>query len=115
MRMTWRLVLLAVSALSLMGCQSSLYEWGDYQGAVYRMYCDPHGYDPNEEITQLNRLISDADADGLKVGPGVHAHLGFLLYSAGDVEMAGRHFRTEITLFPESEVFLTGMLKRMGQ
>lgn len=116
--MTQRLVLavalaLAGAASACGGSSQNLYRWGDYESLVYDMYVRPGKADPTTQITRLSADIERTRASGARVPPGVHAHLGFLYYGQGQVDAAAAEFATEKSLFPESTVFVDGILARM--
>jgi hypothetical protein len=107
------LVLFALLTTLATGCKSppTLYDWGLYEDILwesYRAESDP--------ATQLVRLEADVErivASGRRVPPGVHAHIGFLRFATGDAQVAAEHFAKERELFPESTVFMDGILARL--
>ena len=104
-------------ALALLagGCaqSSALYRWGDYEGVLYDIYLRPGKADPTAQIARLTQDITRTQAAGQRVPPGVHAHLGYLYYSQGQLDAAYEQFVTEKSLFPESTHFVDGILGRM--
>ena len=100
----------------LAGCASpetTAYRWGIYEDLVYLSYAEPGEADPITQAQRLGEDIARTRAEGKRVPPGVHAHLGFLHYSSGDWESARAHFIRERELFPESATFIDGLLSRM--
>ena len=96
------------------GTQSSaLYRWGDYEDVLYDLYIRPGKSDPTAQISHLSEDITRTQAGGQRVPPGVHAHLGYLYYSQGQLDAAYEQFTTEKALFPESGHFVDGILARM--
>ncbi len=103
-------------AAALSGCaprQGALYRWGSYEELVYDMYARPGKADPGTQIAKLTEDIERAQAEGTRVPPGVHAHLGYLYATQGQTDLAAAAFTTEKQLFPESAVFVDGILARM--
>jgi hypothetical protein len=113
----FRLALLAVATLAVLtaacGKPVALYQWQNYEPLVYDMYMRPGKADPITQIAKLNEDIERANAEGKHVPPGVHAHLGYLYYGQGQLDAAYAEFSLEKTLFPESTVFIDGVLERM--
>jgi hypothetical protein len=112
--------LCAIAAASVIvvasGCSTRepIYRWGVYENLVYEMYANPAESDPGAHVALLSEDIERTHAEGKRVPPGVHAHLGFLYYSQGQVDAAHEQFVFEKELFPESETFIDGILERMA-
>jgi len=108
-----------VAALPLAACAvkrtTTMYDWGDYQDSVYRMYVKPGEFDPAAEVHRLETQVQDTLAHDRKVPPGLYAYLAMLCASAGDGPGAAGYFRAEKAAFPESAVFVDGMLARMSK
>jgi hypothetical protein len=104
------------AALLAAGCaqqKPQIYRWGVYEELVYEMYAKPGSADPDTQVVKLSEDVTRTEAEGQRVPPGVHAHLGYMYYLSGKTEPAYREFSTESELFPESTVFIDGMLQRM--
>lgn len=106
-------ILLASLSSACTPTAQPLYSWGSYESLVYGMYLQPGKADPSTQIAKLNEDIERTAAEGQHVPPGVHAHLGYLYYGQGQVDAAYEQFSIEKTLFPESAVFVDGVLARM--
>jgi hypothetical protein len=94
---------------------STLYYWGDYEQLLYDMYNRPGKAVPEMQIDQLSADIEQAQHSGRKIAPGVHAHLGLMFASTGNMTAAEAAFNNEKALYPESAILLDGMLKRAHQ
>lgn len=106
-------VLVAAVGTSACTQQQPLYRWGVYEPLLYDMYLKPGKADPGTQIAKLSEDIERTRAEGRNVPPGVHAHLGYLYYTQGQTALAREEFVLEKQLFPESAVFIDGMLARM--
>lgn len=98
------------------GCVSSppgLYRWGSYEDSVAQSCREPGGEHVPDQIRKLSGEIEKARVEGARVGPGVHAHLGWLYELTGNHESAALEFAAEKELYPESAVFVDGLLRRM--
>lgn len=96
-------------AAFLAGCGGSktpqLYYWdGSYNTSVYE-YLNDEG-DINKHIAELENSIGQAHNKGLKVPPGLHAHLGLLYSKNGDNANSKLHLRKEAELYPEFSAYL---------
>jgi hypothetical protein len=108
----------ALFCLAAAGCAAKtepLYRWGNYETLVYEMHANPGGVDTTTGIALLREDIERTSLDGKRVPPGVHAHLGFLYYSEGRLDSAREQFEIESRLFPESKIFMDGILERMAR
>ena len=78
-------------------------------------YVGPGKIDSDTQIAKLSENIEQARAQGKPVPPGVHAHLGYLYFLQGNPSAAQQEFETEKSLFPESAVFVDGLVQRMSR
>lgn len=103
-------------AVVLGACETTppLYRWGVYEELIYQGYRDPGSSDPVTDAARLAEDVERTEAEGARVPPGVHAHLGYLYFSQGDLAGATSELERERALFPESTAFVDGMLARMN-
>ena len=112
--MTARLPALLVAAALAGGCASpSLYRWGQYEDLLHALWVEPGSADPLTQMVELREDIDRAAAEGRRVPPGVWAHLGWLHWVQGQPDAARAALLRERELFPESAVFVDGLLRRM--
>jgi hypothetical protein len=100
----------------LSGCvtpQPPLYRWGAYEDIIYTGYRDPGSSDPVTDAQLLAEDMARTEAEGLQVPPGVRVHLGYLYFAQGRTDEARALFEMEREIFPESAVFVDGLLARM--
>lgn len=106
-------VLLGLVLFVVSGCAAGrgpIYHWGPYETLVYQMYAEPGKADPAVQVEKLSRDVSQAQAKGERVAPGVHLHLGYMYLLLGNAGSAQREMETEKRLFPESGVFVDRLL-----
>jgi len=102
----------AVLVVHCCGCVQTLYDWGSYEDSLLRMYEDAE-LDIASEIVKLSQEVQHSiDADRA-VPPGKMAYLGYLHYLNGDRVEAARYFEAEKAAFPESSVFIDGLISRI--
>ena len=107
---------LAALALCAASCVSSpprRYVWGGYESSVWRVTCAPDALDVGAEIVEMNELVERAKAEGRPVPPGLHAYVGYLYSLSGDLDTAAAAFESEKELYPESTVFIDGIMARL--
>lgn len=111
---TLRALVLA-SIFLVVGCAApkpEIYYWGAYEELIHDAYFKPGAADPATQIEKLNADIQKSVAQGKRIAPGIFAHLGYLYAMEGKVSQSTAAFRQEQTLYPESKVFIEGMLNR---
>ncbi|MCG9760116.1 MULTISPECIES: DUF4810 domain-containing protein [Pseudoalteromonas] len=108
-------ILALLASLVLAGCKTTepLYYHGEYSKAVYS-YFKAEDVTLEEQISILQEIIQTAEAKSKTVAPGVHAHLGMLYFETGNAQLGKQHFETEMVLFPESEHYISFLLKSAG-
>ncbi|GJM23199.1 MAG: DUF4810 domain-containing protein [Planctomycetota bacterium] len=106
-------VVLLLCSLAFVSCASRIYNWGPYESSVLNSLQDFNRRALLEEIDRLEEHDAELRRLDLPAMPGFHAQLGYLHYLAGNGEAAVRHFQAEKTFFPESSVFIDGMLERV--
>ncbi len=97
------------------GCaqqKPSLYYWGSYESLVHDMYLKPGQAESHIQIEKLTEDLERIQAEGKRVPPGLHAHLGYMYFLQGNEPAALQEFATERDLFPESATFIDSIIKR---
>lgn len=106
---------LAATLLALGACHGGggLYEWSGYEVSVAHVCLGGGLVDLDAEIAEIQELIEKAAEVSRRVPPGAHAHLGYLYYLKGDVDGAVAGLEAEKEAYPESAVFVDGLLARI--
>jgi hypothetical protein len=106
------LTLVAVAVATLSGCQATkpLYNYGSYQSNVYAHFKNEDS-SVTQEIEDLEKTITESSAKNLKIGPGLHAHLGYLYIESGQKDTGIAHLLKEKALYPESAQYIDFLLK----
>ncbi|MFK7996027.1 MAG: DUF4810 domain-containing protein [Granulosicoccus sp.] len=105
-----------VTLFMLVGCvvpDPPLYRWGEYEDIIYTGYKDPGSSDPVTDANLLAEDMARTEAEGRQVPPGLRIHLGYLYFAQGRDNEARALFEQEREVFPESRVFVDGLLSRM--
>ena len=109
-RLHWLLVLPAAAILSA-GCASpDVYYWGHYEALVYATYEKPDKAAPERQAELMEEDLQKAASANKPVPPGFHAHLGYVYYQMGKLDLAQKEFEAEKNLYPESTVFMDRLL-----
>lgn len=105
----------AICVMALASCQTqkSLYSWYDSEDATY-MYTK-RGTEEilTKAMAQYEKVIAKQKGVRKVVPPGVNAEYGFLLYKAGKKEEGLALLRAEIKAYPESETFISRIIKQL--
>lgn len=104
-----------VTALLSGGCASSpnLYYWGSYEQNVYDMYVAPDKVTAEIQVERMEADIERARSKGQSLPPGFQAHLGYLYFQLGKLDLARRSFESEKVAFPESSVLMDRFINKL--
>lgn len=105
----YKVVIAAFVLVLLGGCtgvSKGGYYWGDYSTSYYNYLKDPREEQLQNRIESLEKIIVKSGELELHVPPGVHAELGQAYMKQGLEEKAKDYFRAEVSLYPESELFV---------
>lgn len=106
------ILLLCATSAVLAGCVAApRFEYGSYEPALYAYYKKPEMADKFEAA--LQKAIKKGEETD-RLAPGMYAELGYLKLSQGDQAGAVELFRKEAQAFPESEVFMSGVVTRLN-
>ena len=102
-----------VIALSSCTTQKSLYSWYDSEDATYTY--TKRGTDETlaKAMVQYEKVIKKQKGIRKTVPPGVNAEYGFLLYKAGKKDEGLALLKAEINAYPESEKFISRIIKQL--
>ncbi len=104
---------ICLTCLASCQTQQSLYSWYDSEDATY-MYTK-RGTEKTlaQAMAQYDKVIAKQKGIRKTVPPGVNAEYGFLLYKSGKKEEGLALFRAEIKAYPESETFVSRIIKQL--
>lgn len=105
----------AICVIAFTSCatQKSLYTWYDSEDATYKY--TKRGTDEllTKAMAQYEKVISKQKGIRKVVPPGVNAEYGYLLYKAGKKEEGLALLKAEIKAYPESETFISRIIKQL--
>ncbi len=102
-------VIAVIVLVTITGCSpssSTTYYWGNYSSSLYDYKKAPDEKTLAAHVTQLVKIIEQADKKGKKVPPGIHAEYGYFLLKEGKEQEGMEHLDKEISLYPESLTFI---------
>ncbi len=108
-----RIIPILISTFLLASCttQKSLYSWGNYESASYNYLKNSNEKSTQELIEAYQKIIKKQKGTRGVVPPGIYADYGFLLLQINKTEEGKAMLMKEITLYPESKVFIDRILK----
>lgn len=102
-----------VIALSSCTTQKTLYSWYDSEDATYTYTKRGTDETLTKAMAQYEKVIKKQKGIRKTVPPGVNAEYGFLLYKAGKKEEGLALLKEEIKVYPESEKFISRIIKQL--
>ena len=105
-----------VTVLTLASCgtvQPDLYSWYDSEDATYQYTKRASEEKLAAAMAQYKKVISAQKGARGVVPPGVNAEYGYLLIKAGQKEEGLTLLKQEIALYPESEKFISRIIKQL--
>jgi len=103
--------ILSTVFLLLVGCvpPETTFFWGDYSGTLYAYKKTPDEKTLADHKASLLLIITESPKKKLPVPPGVYAEYGYLLVLEGKEDEGLGYLDKELSLYPESRVFITRM------
>jgi len=93
--------------------QKPLYTWDKYHYTSYNYLKNGDEKAMQELIKTYQNIIKKQKGSRQTVPPGIYADYGLLLLQADKVEEGKKMLQMEITLYPESAVFIGRILKML--
>ena len=104
-----------VAALSLTSCNTTktLYSWYNYEDITYQ-YSKKSTDELQVKVLEQYKKLTDKQK-GVRgvVPPGLYAEYGFLLCKTGKKAEGLEFLKQEITLYPESETYISRIIKQL--
>ena len=110
-----KLLLGAVCVIALASCESrqALYSWYDSEDATYTYTKRATEESLAKAMEQYEKVINKQKGLRQTVPPGVNAEYGYLLVKAGKKEQGLQLLRAEVKAYPESEKFISRIIKQL--
>ncbi len=116
MRNVWPLAGFVLLAVVLCAAPSkSLYSWYGYENAVYQDVKKGTPESQEKLLGEYERIIARQEAIRRTVPPGMYAEYGFLLCRSGHREEGISYLKEEIRLYPESEKYISRIIKQLEE
>lgn len=107
-----RILATLIAAMLLSSCAApAMYQWGGYESMLYQGYKDPTKME--EMKVALQEHVTELEASGVKVPPGLYAELGTLYLQSGVADRAIAMYSRERDAWPESKGLMTAMIQNL--
>ena len=106
---------MGICALALSSCTSTttLYSWYNYEDATYQ-YNKKHTDElKGKVLEQYEKLIQKQKGLRGAVPPGLYAEYGYMLYKSGKKEEGIELLKKEMSMYPESETYISRIVKQL--
>jgi hypothetical protein len=103
--------ILLVIFLSSCSSKKALYSWANYDATSYNYNKNRDEKSVTKLIDTYNKVIDKQKGSRGCVPPGIYADYGFLLIQNNKIEEGEKMISKEISLYPESKIFLEKILK----
>lgn len=110
-----KLIIAVASVLSLGSCSApeTLYSWYNYEDAVYEYNKKPTEELKVKVLEQYKKVTDKQKGKRGIVPPGMYAEYGYMLYMNGKKEEGLDFLKQEIKLYPESEKYISRIIKQL--
>ena len=98
--------------ISIAGCSApKMYYFGDYSKTLYALEKNQNEESLLNHKQELEKIISESEAKGLPIPPGIYAELGYICLNGNDTNEAIRLFNNELSLYPESKQLMDRLIQ----
>lgn len=110
-----KLFIAVVVAMTLGSCSTTktLYSWYNYEDATYQ-YNKKRTDELKVKVLEQYKKLTDKQK-GVRgvVPPGLYAEYGYMLYMSGKKEEGLSFLKQEIALYPESDKYISRIIKQL--
>ena len=106
--------LIVITTLLIGGCVTVTeagYYWGNYNKTLYAVTKSPSDETRAAHLETLQNIVSKSIERNLKVPPGIYAELAYAEARNGNADLASQYYQNEISLYPESRLFIERLTK----
>lgn len=101
--------------MTIMSCTTTttLYSWYNYEDITYQYSKRKTDELQIKVLEQYQKLTEKQNGTRGTVPPGLYAEYGYLLYMTGKQEEGLKFLKEEIKLYPESEKYISRIIKQL--
>ena len=94
---------------------TKLYSWYNYEDVTYKYHKVPDDKLREKVLIQYENMINKQREKRGVVPPGLYAEYGYMLCKMNKVSEGLEYLKKEIVLYPESEVYISRIIKSFEQ
>lgn len=108
-----KILFLLIPVFLLASCtlHKPLYSWNKYDITSYNYIKNNDEKSTQELIKNYEAIISKQNGTRKVIPPGIYADYGFVLLQSGKTEEGNAMLEKEISLYPESKIFIARIIK----
>ena len=108
------IAVIAIVALCSCTTTKSLYSWYDYEDATYQ-YNKKRTEELKAKVLEQYKKLTENQKKGSRgvVPPGLYAEYGYMLYMSGKKDEGLGFLKQEIKSYPESETYISRIIKQL--
>ena len=113
-----KLLILFVVVLSMGSCATApktLYAWHGYADTTYEYSKRPTDELKDKVLEEYKLMVEKQNGIRGAVPPGMFAEYGYMLYRLGKTQEGLNYMRQEIELYPESEKYISRIIKQLDK
>ena len=107
------LTLFAIMTITSCTTTTTLYSWYNYEDITYQYSKRKTDELQTKVLEQYQKLTEKQKGTRGMVPPGLYAEYGYLLYMTGKQEEGLKFLKEEIKLYPESEKYISRIIKQL--
>ena len=107
------LTLFVIMAITSCTTTTTLYSWYNYEDITYQYSKRKTDELQTKVLEQYQKLTEKQKSTRGTVPPGLYAEYGYLLYMTGKQEEGLKFLKEEIKLYPESEKYISRIIKQL--
>lgn len=110
-----KIFIFAIGAIMLMSCNTTkpLYSWYNSEDASYQYMKKMTEDSYNKAAKQYEKVLKKQKGTRKVVPPGTNAEYGYMLYKSGSIERGLELMKKEMQQYPESETFISRIVKQL--
>ena len=113
-RLVLSLILTTLTLSSIACAPQKQFYWGSYEDSLFSRQQEAGAGGEASAVAMLASTINESQSSATqKVGPGIYADYGYLLFKQGKPDEAIAELQKEASLYPESKLLMDSMISRI--